>query len=365
MMKIKDRMSIFSLLTVMLGSIYASPSFATSASCEPLNGSPQSYDNNMLEKMKATDNEVGHTYETAFNAGQESYQITCDCSPADATSDSVLILYTLKTPLPSGNTFGFQKLNDHMDVKTSIFIPKTAGAVSVPATKISDSTRHRDADNNGICSLQNTQDHLTTGSQGQLIFSITKPFIGQLDIPRTAVAEVYATSATSSTNTPKSTSPVAVVYISGTITVPQSCEINKGETIMVDFGYIGAGDMTKVKQPPVNYRANTFDIVYDCTQNGLPTVPPGNKLTMTLEGDDVVDQYYLVGRRRPSDNVADIGITVLNDSGTSIPFKSGILPMNQTGAGKVTLMAYPVNLVGGVLESGDFDASATLQIDIK
>ena len=134
---------------------------------------------------------------------------------------------------------------------------------------------------------------------------------------------------------------------------------------MVDFGYIGAGDMTKVKQPPVNYRANTFDIVYDCMQNGLPTVSPGNKLTMTLEGDDVVDQYYLVGRRRPSDNVADIGITVLNDSGTSIPFKSGILPMNQTGAGKVTLMAYPVNLVGGVLESGDFDASATLQIDIK
>ena len=86
---------------------------------------------------------------------------------------------------------------------------------------------------------------------------------------------------------------------------------------------------------------------------------------MMLEGDDVVDQYYLVGRRRAVDNVADIGITVLNATGTSISFREGILPMNQNGEGQITLTAYPVNLVGGVLDTGEFDAIATLKIDIR
>lgn len=86
---------------------------------------------------------------------------------------------------------------------------------------------------------------------------------------------------------------------------------------------------------------------------------------MTLEAEDVVDQYYLVGRRRAKDNVADVGITVLDNSGTSIPFRSGILPMSQNGEVQITLRAYPINLVGGPLDTGEFSGVATLKIDIK
>lgn len=364
---INNRKLISLLLPLWMGlcGAYIPSSFASSSTCAPLTGSAESYDNTLIEDMKAEENAVGKTYERAFNASQQSYKILCDCTNTEASSDSLLILYTLKSPLAAGHTSNYYKINDHLDVMTQIAIPKTSSPVVVPTEKISDATRHLDSSGTGICKQQTTQDSLTTGSQGNLTFYVTKPFVGQLDIPRTAVAEVYATSATSSSNSAKSTSPVAIIYISGTITVPQSCEINKGETISVDFGYIAAGRFTKLKQPPDNFRPNTFDIVYDCTQNGLPVIPSGNKLTMMLEGDDVVDQYYLVGRRRAVDNVADIGITVLNATGTSISFREGILPMNQNGEGQITLTAYPVNLVGGVLDTGEFDAIATLKIDIR
>ncbi|MFD3248475.1 fimbrial protein [Rahnella aquatilis] len=360
----KKRITLLPLLLLLSGS-YSLSALAGSEPCEPATGSALSYDNSLNEYMKAQENAVGQTYDHTFNAGQQGYQIMCNCTDSDVDTDAILILYTLKSSLPAGHTNNYYKINDHLDVMTSISIPKTSEPVIVPTNKISDATRHRDKDGTGICPQQSTQDTLTTGSEGNLSFYVTKPFVGQLEIPRTAVAEVYATSATSSSNSTKSTVPVAIVYVSGTITVPQSCEINKGEIISVDFGSIGASKFTRLKQPPENYRPNTFDIVYDCTQNGLPVIPSGNKLTMTLEADDVVDQYYLVGRRRTKDNVADIGITVLDSSGISIPFRNGILPMNQSGEGKVTLSAYPINLVGGTLDTGEFSGVATLKIDIK
>lgn len=360
----KQRVTLLALVLALSGA-YSTSAMAGSEPCEPATGSPLSYDNSLHEDMKAEDNAVGQSYDRVFNAGHQGYQITCNCTDADVSTDAILILYTLKSSLPAGHTNNYYKINDHLDVMTHIAIPKTSEPVIVPTSKISDATRHWDKDGTGICPQQSTQDTLTTGSEGSLSFYVTKPFVGQLEIPRTAVAEVYATSATSSSNSTKSTIPVAIVYISGTITVPQSCEINKGEIISVDFGTIGAETFTRLKQPPVNFRANTFDIVYDCTQNGLPVIPSGNKLTMTLEADDVVEQYYLVGRRRVKDNVADIGITVLGSDGTSIPFRNGILPMNQNGEGQITLSAYPINLVGGKLDTGEFSGVATLKIDIK
>jgi len=79
----------------------------------------------------------------------------------------------------------------------------------------------------------------------------------------------------------------------------------------------------------------------------------------------VKDQYDLIARRRPSDNVPDIGIKVYNASGTAIPFIAGDLPMDQLGSGRISLKAYVINLVGGPLDTGEFDATATLKIDIR
>ncbi|QLK63361.1 fimbrial protein [Enterobacteriaceae bacterium Kacie_13] len=334
--------------------------------CEPTNGGATSYENMILHDLRDDENSRGNSFEEALNSSQQNYRITCNCSDTDAAStNGVLIMYSLQTSLPLGHTTDYYKINDHLDVMTQIAIPKN-DYVTVPTRKaVSDGTHHWDKENTGICQQQTSQDNLNTGSQGKVTFYITTPFVGEITIPRTEIARIYTSSATVTTTAPPLGSPVAIVYLSGTMTVPQSCEINQGETISVNFGTIEASKFTKKNNPPEGYRPVTFNILYDCTENGLPVIPLNNKIMMILDGQDVENQYYLVARRRQSDNKADIGIVVEDAGGTYVPFAQGVLPMNQNGLGKITLTAFPINLVGSELDTGDFDATATLKVDIR
>ena len=340
--------------------------YAATAICEPANGGATSYESMILRDLRSSENSRGNNFEETLNSSQQNYQITCNCSDTDAASNNgVLIMYSLQTSLPLGHTVNYYKINDHLDVMTQIAIPKN-DYVTVPTSKaVSDGTHHWDKENTGICEQQATHDNLNTGSQGRVTFYITTPFVGEIDIPRTEIARIYATSAPVTTTAPPLGSPVAIVYLSGTLTVPQSCEINQGETISVNFGTIQVGKFTKKNNPPDDYRRVTFNVLYDCTESGLPVIPANNKLLMILDGQDVENQYTLVARRRPADNKADIGIVVQDAGGTYMPFAQGILPMNQNGLGKITLTAFPVNLVGGELDTGPFDATATLKVDIR
>lgn len=338
--------------------------YAGNAACNPL-GAEGNYDNVRSDDLLAIQNSTGYNYNSPLNAPQNTYQISCDCTDTDAFSaDGVVVMYTVKTPLASGGNGRF-KLNDHLNVGINIDLPDSGGELTVPIPATSDRLHHRNTDGTGVCAQQEPKANINAGSQGSLTIYISKPFIGQLLIPPTVIAEVYASSGNRPISLPPLGAPVARISISGTITVPQSCEINKGEVISVDFGDIAANKFTTFYQPPQGFRDNTFDIKYDCTQNGLPVIPSGTRLTMALEGSDVKDQYFLVARRRASDNVADIGISVLNATGTAIPFLAGDLPMDQRGQGSITLKARPINLVGGPLATGDFNASATLKIDIR
>ena len=359
------RRVVMRVVLMLLGCVVL-PVRAGSAVCNPIDGAGEVYNNSASVDIPAQGNVLGYSVDREMNSGGGGYQIACDCTDKDASGSSgVLVMYMLDTPLAGGHTSGYYKLNDHLDVMTTVNIPSN-GDVHVPTSSaLGDKTHHRDSDNNGVCTVQNTHDTLTTGAQGVITLYITRPFIGQLTIPPTEIARVYASSGTSVVSAPPRGNPVAHIWLSGTLTVPQSCEINKGETISVNLGYLSAGKFTQVNQPPEGYTPPEIQMEYDCTQHGLPVFENGDKLTMMLEGNDVQGQYYLIARRRTSDNKPDVGIEVKNDAGTSIPFASGILPMNQNGMGRIVLTAYPINLLGGVLDSGDFDAVATLRVDIK
>jgi len=345
---------------------FSSLAHAGSAICSPEDGAGANYENFLQEDIPASDNERGKKYEKNMNGGMQNYTISCNCTDSDATSSGgVLLMYTVKTALPKGTEPGYYKINDHIDVKAMLDLPPATG-IAVPTTKtLGDATHHTDANNNGVCAQQSTRASLNIGSQGSLTFYISTPFIGEVDIPRTEIAEVYLSSGTAIVTAPPLGPPVARVYISGKLTVPQSCEINKGETITVNFGAIAASKFITLNQPPKGHIPTTFNITYDCTANGLPQIPTGTQLAMLLKGDDLADQYTLIARRRPSDNLPDIGIRVENAGGTAIPFESGNLPMNQNGMGNITMTAYPINLIGGSLDTGEFSGMATLKIDIR
>lgn len=353
------------LLGITLNS-FSSFALAGSAMCSPEDGAGADYENFLHEDIPATDNERGKKYERNMNGGMQNYTIVCNCTDNDANSSGgVLLMYTVKTALPKGTEPGYYKINDHIDVKALLDLPPATG-IAVPTAKtLGDATHHTDANNNGVCAQQNTRASFDVGAKGSLSFSITTPFIGELEIPRTEIAQVYLSSGTAIVTAPPLGSPVARVYISGKLTVPQSCEINKGETITVNFGAIAANKFTTLGQPPKGFIPSTFNITYDCTAHGLPQIPTGTQLAMLLKGDDLADQYTLVARHRPSDNKADIGIRVENAGGLAIPFESGNLPMNQNGIGNISMTAYPVNLIGGGLDTGEFSGMATLKVDIR
>lgn len=83
---------------------------------------------------------------------------------------------------------------------------------------------------------------LYTGSEVKVSFLINKPFVGQVAIPGTIVANLYGgLDASSST---ASTDKLAEVRIVGDIVAPQSCEIDSGQVIEVNFGKIPVADFS-------------------------------------------------------------------------------------------------------------------------
>ena len=152
--------------------------------------------------------------------------------------------------------------------------------------------------------------------------------------------------------------------IQGNLTAPQSCKINQGDVIKVNFGFINGQKFTTRNAMPDGFTPVDFNITYDCGD----TSKIKNSLQMRIDGTTgVVDQYNLVARRRSSDNVPDVGIRIENLGGgvANIPFQNGILPVDPSGHGTVNMRAWPVNLVGGELETGKFQGTATITVIVR
>ncbi|HFO5382992.1 TPA: fimbrial protein, partial [Escherichia coli] len=134
--------------------------------------------------------------------------------------------------------------------------------------------------------------------------------------------------------------------------------------IKVNFGFINGQKFTTRNAMPDGFTPVDFDITYDCGD----TSKIKNSLQMRIDGTTgVVDQYNLVARRRSSDNAPDVGIRIENLGGgvANIPFQNGILPVDPSGHGTVNMRAWPVNLVGGELETGKFQGTATITVIVR
>lgn len=113
--------------------------------------------------------------------------------------------------------------------------------------------------------------------------------------------------------------------------MPQDCKINQGDVIQVDLGYINTSRFTTRNEMPDGYTPVNFDIVYDCGD----TSSINNKMEMRIDGDDLLDQYTLVARRREADNTPDIGVRMarIDDTHINIPFTNGLIGIHPSGRG--------------------------------
>jgi len=144
------------IYTLLCGALlcFSPYTFADYAACEPVS-SPGSYDNNRHDNLQTSQNIIGYNYASAFNASPETYQITCSCSATDAlSSGGVVVMYSVKTPLPSGGVTNQYKINDHLNVSMKVDLPDSGGEMQVPIAATSDRQHHRAKDGTGVCEQQ-------------------------------------------------------------------------------------------------------------------------------------------------------------------------------------------------------------------
>lgn len=323
-----------------------------------------SFSTNVSSDWTLEQNVVGSTWELPTPLTGNAYQIECTCV-ADAR---VGLFYTVTSALSkTGKLSGYYRLNDNLDIKTEVDdIPGATGVTPLNTQAIKETGSYERGNSKGsVCAADPADTRaspVTIGANTRLTLYVTKPFLGELVIPDTLVASVRAGWSDNSTYPSLNTlQDIAELRIQGSITVPQDCKINQGDIIQIDLGAINASSFTTKDKMPDGYTPVEFEIRYDCGD----MTKISNNMEIKIDANDVVNQYTLVARRRETDNVPDVGIRMSRDNNLNIPFTNGLLSIDSSGQGTVSLQAWPTNMVGGTLSPGNFSGTATITVIVK
>ncbi|EDV3191495.1 fimbrial protein [Salmonella enterica] len=337
------------------------PAYAATGACSATG----SFSTNVTSDWTQAQNVSGNTQELPTPLSGSAYQIDCSCG----AGSKVALFYTVVSALTQiGKLSGYYQLNDNLDIKIEVDdIPGATAITPANSNPLKESGSYGiSSDKGSVCTADPAETRaapVTIGANSRMTLYVTKPFLGELVIPDTLVASVRAGwSSTSSVPSMSSLEDIAELRIQGSITVPQDCKINQGDVIQVDLGFINASHFTTKNEMPDGYTPVSFDIRYDCGD----TSSIKNSMEMRIDGDDVVEQYTLVARRREADNVPDIGVRMSHiDSNIDIPFTNGLIGIDASGRGAISMMAWPINLLGGTLTPGKFSGTATITVLVK
>ncbi|WP_368898301.1 fimbrial protein [Morganella morganii] len=153
------------------------------------------------------------------------------------------------------------------------------------------------------------------------------------------------------------TSPQVVqnVYLSLNITVPQTCSINAGQTVIVDFGNIstGAFKTAGARAQNINPKESTLSVTCD-------NIASGTNLNMRLQANNVAGNIVI------SDN-SDVGFIVTDSSDKELTPNSlsSFIPFSLDGNTRANarIRVYPASVTGVRPDEGPVASQAYLRID--
>lgn len=189
-----------------------------------------------------------------------------------------------------------------------------------------------------------------------LIFrlKVTKKILGTLNIPDTQLFTVYVTTTTSDALT----TPVYYISINGSIDVPQSCEVNAGDTIDIDFGSLSAAAFSAAgagnKPEDAATKSVSLSVVCD-------NVDTSSLLKLRVEADHTSGSIIV------ANNNNDVGF-ILADSSNNILIPNDLTStsgfhLNENSEAAVTINAWPVSVTGNTPVPGEYQATGYLRID--
>ena len=317
--------------------------------CQNNSGAPFQDSFSFIETFtNPSQNQAGMEFNRLYNwSTGGTYQAKCDC---DSTSGATLYKATIPGLVATQTRSGlnFYSLNKYLEIASELYI---AGFLNqyVPTPLQDKSNLYNTAApcNSGGAAFD-------TGSKGYISLYFTRPFVGQVTIPPTIILSVYGTRKAGS----YSSIPMTQISMSGSVTVPQSCEINTGQPINIDFGDIAANNFKTASQMPTGFTPHVVNMTVACTN-----ISAGVKISLSFQGTkDINDNTALATTN------SDIAVRIENITGVKIPMISGLLPVNlnySTQTGDTAMKIYPINTTGNLPAGGGFTATATIQAEIE
>ncbi|ENN7018146.1 fimbrial protein [Enterobacter bugandensis] len=334
---------LFFSLSIIMALLSINRAYAYTGECVRPDGQPAiiNVDMNDLNVTEASDNDVNKVVVNAkeFKAsGGVPYKGICDIPESEKTP----VYLTTEVPLTkeSGEWYS---LNDYLSIRTSTFVNgKVQDFVWNPMKSVS----------NEYGEYNGKQTNWVTGGKVHISVKIKKKFVGFSRFNKLAIigyANAYKTGV--------SLRPMFQVYISGGIIVPQSCELDAGTTVSMDFGNIGASLFSQAGagNKPAGVNPKTHTIAVKCKNMDANAL-----LSMRLESDNVS------GNAMVSDN-KDLGFVVAgsdkvpltpNNIDSKIKFQ-----LDENSAAMVPITAWPVSITGNKPAEGRFTAEGYLRVD--
>lgn len=297
-------------------------------------------------------NRPGLIIPNAYSWGSAgTYNGTCDCTDGSVPE----VFYKLSVPpnlelVHSSGGLNYYAVNENLAAATEIFIFRDGMPnkyFSVPQEQVS----NRQA-NGSLCSGK--YNVFTSGASGRVSLYFTKAFVGEVTIPSTRIASLYASVVSGSFGTV----PMSTISIGGTVTVPQSCRINDGAVIDVDFGNIISSSLATKGRGAAGYAKKVVEMAYICTN-----ISEGVKLSFTFNGTPSPDDAESLA----TDN-GDVGVRIEDMSGTAITPNSGKLSGSldyDSQSGSTQFQAYPINTTGNQPSAGNFSSMATITTNME
>ncbi|MCW6016423.1 fimbrial protein [Serratia marcescens] len=284
---------------------------------------------------------------TGWSLGS-SFKGDCDCT---GVTGKPPVYY--RAIVPSGSLFyddgtnKYYQITDKLAVASAVWIEGYRTAyVSVPF----DSTSNLYPD---TCSDYKNST-FDTGKKGRISLYFIKPFVGREVIPATTIMNIYGSLISGSFGS----TPMTSVILSGTITVPQSCKINDGQVINVDFGDIYNTALKTKGAGPNGYSPKVVQMAYICNN-----ISEGVKLSFTFKGQASSGDSSALAT-----NNNDVGVRIEDTNGTVVSPNSGKLPAQfdySTQSGSTSFRTYPVNTSGNTPTAGEFSSTATIVANME
>lgn len=347
-------MKLITLLKLMMSSILCMlslSSFAATGWCTTVGGVKQYNYNYTQVFADPSQNFAGKLVNNAYSwSSGGNYIVGCDCTGTNAPGPQ----YYKMTPgdltqleHTSGNV-SFYSLNNYLSISSQVWVAAGVGAyVQVPQSNISNL-----GGGAKVCGGNSTS--FSTGGQGSISLYFVRPFVGQINIPTTKIVDVYSSTVSGTFGG----SPIASVIISGSVTVPQSCNINAGQVINVELGNVLSENIKTKGAISNGYTPKVVNMTLVCNN-----ISQGVNISLSINGETSTGNANAL---KTTNN--DIGVKILDSTGTVVSPNSGRLPVTmnysaQTGTSVMSLA--PMNVTGNVPSAGQFNAIATINAEMQ